>query len=172
MRLLDSHAPWLQNLDVSDDGIATAGGGRFGLGVLLVVERARSRKLLFARKTYRSGYEGNDQFTFPGSMIRPQDRQEDFARWTLESLTTRVAAEAGLDVQAYESIQPLDVTPPVVTAYTAKGQQRYTVILPFILSMTEAFTPRTQDPTVYDLGWHSPVQAWHEITPANSITRA
>ena len=172
MRLLDLHAPWLQNINVSAAGIAMAGGGRFGLGVLLVAELARTGQLLFARKSYRPGFEGNDQLTFPGGMIRPQDRQKGMAHWMQDSLATRVAAEVGLEVQDYRRITPLEVTPPVVTTYIAKGQRRYTVILPFVLSMTQAFSPSTQDPTVYDPGWCTPVRVWREITPANRLIAA
>lgn len=172
MQLLEPHAPWLQNINVSGAGIAMGGGGRFGLGALLVVERAETKELLFARKTYRPGFEGNDQFTFPGGMIRPQDRRESMARWIQESLAIRVAAEVGLEFHAYQNMAPLEVTPPVVTAYIAKGRRRHTVILPFVLSMTQVFSPWTQDPTVYDPGWYSPVQVWREITPANRLIAA
>jgi hypothetical protein len=172
MRLLDLHAPWLQNIKVSDTGIAMAGDGRFGLGVLLVVEWAQSRKLLFARKSYRPGFAGNDQLTFPGGMIRPQKRQEGMVRWLEESLATRVAAEVGFAVPTERQLTPLEVTPPVVTAYIAKGRLRYTVILPFVLSLTQAFVPCTQDPTVYNPGWYCPVQVWQEITPANRLITA
>ena len=172
MQLLNPAAPWLQNIVVSETGIAMSSDGRFGLGTLLVAERAKSRQLLFARKSYRFGFDGNHQFTFPGGMIRPQDDQESLSQWIQESLATRVAAEVGLDVYDYHHILPLDVTPPVVTAYIAKGQQRYTVILPFVLSMSGPFSPRTQDPTVYDPGWYCPVQSWHEITPANRLITA
>lgn len=172
MRLLDARAPWLHNYQISESSIITGDDGRFGIGASLVAERACTRELLFARKSYRSGFEGNGQFTFPGGMVRATAKEEGLERWLWSSLATRVASEIGLTLQTYEQVTPLDVTPPVVAAYTVKGQRRYTVILPFATSLAEEFCPRSQDATVYDPGWRTPMSCWSEITPTNRLIAA
>ncbi|HEV8716951.1 MAG TPA: hypothetical protein VGX03_29545 [Candidatus Binatia bacterium] len=172
MRLLDEHAPWLQKLSVSEFGSAVGEGGRFGIGALLVVERACSRELLFVRKAYRLGFAGNGQLAFPGGMIRPSEPHASIESWIRSSLTTRAAAEVGLDLHSCGEISPLDGMPPVVAVYTAKGRRRHTVILPFTLSLAQVFRPWAQDSTVYDPEWRDPRKLWSEITPTNRLITA
>ncbi len=148
------------------------GDGSFGIGTLLVVEIGRSRKLLFARKSYRLGYEGSDQYTFPGGMVRSHHKQAGMVTWLQTTLRTRVATEVGLDITSHVGVKPLDVTPPVVACYTVQGQRKHTVILPFILSITKTFLPRVQDTTVYNPGWHVPTNIWGEITATNRLIAA
>lgn len=170
MRLLDEHAPWLRNMSVSEFRIAVGEGGRFGLGTVLVVERGFSRELLFVRKSYRVGFEGNGQLAFPGGMVRPSERGTDIPSWIQTSLATRVAAEVSLDLPSQGMVAPLEGMPPVVAAYTARGGRRHTVILPF--TIRTGFRPRSQDPTVYAPGWRAPMQLWSEITLTNRLIAA
>jgi hypothetical protein len=96
MRLLDEHAPSLQQLSVSEFGTADGENGQFGIGTVLGAEHARSRELLCVRKAYRPGFEGNGQWAFPGGMVRPSTPQAGVESWSRSSLATRVAAEVGL----------------------------------------------------------------------------
>src|SRR5437764_14751969 len=93
MRLFAEHAPWLQNIGVSEFGTVVGAGGRFGIGAVLVVEREHTRELLFVRKAYRPGFEGNGQLAFPGGMVRPSDPHATIDSWLQASLETRVADE-------------------------------------------------------------------------------
>jgi hypothetical protein len=172
VRLLDPHAPWLRTLHVSESGTAVGEGGRFGLGAVLVVERGHTRELLLARKSYRRGYEGNDQWAFPGGRVRPSAEGGDITNWIQASLATRVLAEVNLDLSSQEQYSPLDSCPPVVAAYTARGGRRHTVILPFTLALGPEFCPWSHDATVYAPGWHMPMNLWHEITPTNRLIAA
>src|SRR5262249_41628129 len=139
------------------------------IGALLVVERACSRELLFVRKAYRPGFEGNGQLAFPGGMVRPSEPQVSIESWIRSSLTIRAAAEVGLDLPSCGEISSFDGIPPVVAAYTAKGRRRHTVILPFTLSLAQVFRPWAQDSTVDDPGWRDPRKLWSEITPTNRL---
>src|SRR5689334_12081804 len=96
MRLLDETSPWLQNVSVSKFGIAVGGGGRFGIGAVLVIEQGRSGKLLFVRKAYRPGFEGNGQLAFPGGMVKANEPHATIESWIRSSLTMRVTAEVNL----------------------------------------------------------------------------
>ena len=172
MQLLDPQAPWLQHWHVSESGIVVGANERFGIGAVLVVERGQTRELLFARKAYRPGYEGNHQWALPGGMVRPSASGGEMVSWIRASLSARVAAEIHLDLSSQGPISPLDGWPPVVAAYTARGSRRHTVILPFTLALTQRFCPRSHDPTVYDPGWHLPISLWSEITPTNRLITA
>lgn len=135
--------------------------------------RSRSSwELLFVRKSYRPGFEGNGQLAFPGGMIRGSERRARLESWIHASLTVRVAAEVNLDLPTYGKITPLKVIPPIVAAYTAKGRRWHTVILPFTLSLTQDFRPWSQDSTVHDPGWRTPLRLWSEITPTNRLIAA
>ena len=172
MRLLDESAPWLQNLSLAEGGIVAGQDGRFGLGAVLVVEHQRSRRLVFVKKSYRPGFEGNDQFAFPGGMVRANGQATSLTRTIWGSLAARVRAEVSLDLQAHDIIAPLEGQPPVVAAYTAKGRRRHTVLLPFVLSVSQLFLPASQDPTVYAAQWQEPMSRWADITPTNRIIAA
>src|SRR5260221_4948127 len=127
MRLLDESAPWLRNMQIAADGIVCAQDGQFGIGAVLVIEHERSRRLLVVKKAYRLAFEGNDQFAFPGGMVRSNRGRTSLSSKIWTSLAERVAAEVSLDLQSYRDITPLEGQPPVVAAYTAKGQRRRTV---------------------------------------------
>lgn len=172
MRLLDESAPWLQNLSIAEDGIVAGQEGRFGLGAVLIIEHQRSRRLLFVKKSYRPGFEGNDQLAFPGGMVRSPGQATSLTRTIWSSLAARVRAEVGLDLQAHNAIAPLEGQPPVVAAYTAKGRRRHTVLLPFALSVSQTFTPVSQDATVYGAQWQESMTCWAAITPTNRLIAA
>ncbi len=171
MRLLDESAPWLQNMRVAADGIV-CGQGQFGIGAVLVIEHERSRRLLFVKKAYRLGFEGNDQFACPGGMVRSNGERTSLSSKIRTSLAERVAAEVSLDLQSYRDIAPLEGQPPVIAAYIAKGQRRRTVILPFVLTISQLVAPCAQDSTVYDAQWQEPINLWAEITPTNRLIAA
>lgn len=172
MRLLDESAPWFHNMSIAEDGIVADQAERFGLGAVLIVERQRSRNLLFAKKAYRPGFEGNGQLAFPGGMVRSTGQATSLTHMTWASLVARVAAEVSLDLQAHEAIAPLEGHPPVVAAYNAKGRRRHTALLPFVLSVSKTFTPAAQDATVYDAQWQEPMNCWTDITPTNRLIAA
>ena len=169
MKLIDEHAPWLSRITISNTGIAMGQNERFGIGTLLVAEFRNTRKLLFAKKSFRAGFEGNNQYTFPGGMVRPPKKGSGIKSWIYNTLFTRVAEEVGLDLRVASKVKPLEVTPPVVAKYFAKGKTRHTIIIPFISTVTLNTPLYSKDSTVYDPGWHIPVDIWADITPTNRL---
>jgi 8-oxo-dGTP pyrophosphatase MutT (NUDIX family) len=145
---------------------------RCGLGAVLIVERSGTRDFLLVRKCARPGFEGNNQLAFPGGMIRPSGTHHTLTDWIAQSLQERVAAEVNLDLSHYPPITMLAVVPPIVAAYTAKGQRRHTVIMPFRVTVRSDFQPYVQDTTVYDPGWRDCREVWSEITPTNRLIAA
>ena len=172
MTLLDIELPWLGSVTVSDDGIATDPHGRFGLGAVLIVERRATQQILLVRKSARPDFEGNDQFAFPGGMVRPDGTHTNVRDWVCHSLQQRVLAEVNLDLTRCSPIAMLPLSPPIVAAYTAKGQRRHTVLLPFHVTVGSEFRPCVRDTTVYDPGWRDVRDVWSEITPTNRLIAA
>jgi hypothetical protein len=172
MRLFDESALWLQHLSITEDGIVASHNGRFGLGAVLLLEYQQSRRLLMVKKSYRPGFEGNDQFAFPGGMIRSHGPTASLNSMIWTSLAARVAAEVSFALQPTTPLIPQERQPPVVAAYHAKGRRRHTVLLPFALSVSGTFTPATQDTTVYAARWQEPITCWAEITPTNRLLAA
>ena len=157
---------------MAEGGIVAGQDERFGLGAVLIVEHQRSRSLLFVKKSYRPGFEGNNQLAFPGGMVRSNGQAASLTHMIWASLAARVAAEVSLDLRAYEAIAPLEGQPPVVAAYNVKGRRRHTALLPFVLSVSQPFTPASQDATVYAAQWQAPMNCWAEITPTNRLIAA
>lgn len=173
MTTCDIFLPWLEQVTVSELGIVMDDQRRFGLGAVLLVEQSGTRDVLLVRKSARPGFEGNDQLAFPGGMIRPRDSHSSNVRdWICHSLQERVAAEVNLDLTRCAPLGMLPVAPPIVAAYTAKGQRRHTVIIPFCLTVQSDFQPCTHDTTVYDPGWRNLHDVRSEITPTNRLIAA
>ena len=172
MRRCEMQLPWLRAVTVSQDDIVIGEPHGCGVGGVLMIEHAGTGALLMARKSARPGFEGNDQLAFPGGMVRARSPQHSLTEWILRSLHERVVAEVQLDLSTCEQVQMLAVNPPIVAAYTAKGQRRHTVLLPVTLTVSHDFQPHTQDPTVYDPGWYDPRLLWSDITPTNRLLAA
>lgn len=172
MSLCELSLPWLHTVTIAADGILMDASTGVGVGAVLIIARTGTRELLMVRKSARPGFEGNDQWAFPGGMVRPRAPHTRLREWILSSLCERVAAEIQLSVSICDAMHLLPVTPPIVAAYTVKGQRRRTVLVPFTLTLQQDFQPRTQDPTVYDPGWCDPHTIWRDITPTNRLLAA
>ncbi len=172
MHLFDHSASWLQDVNITEDGIVRDRHERFGLGAVLIIEHHQSRRLVFVRKSYCPGFEGNDQFAFPGGMVRSTGIVSSLPQTIRASLTARVATEVSFEVQHPEAIAPLESYPPIVAAYYAKGRRHHTVLLPFMLVIERPFVPQSQDGSVYAAQWLEPIQCWADITPTNRLLAA
>lgn len=172
MTTCELHLPWLEQVAGSELGIVMDDQRRFGIGAVLIVGQSGTRDVLLVRKSARAGFEGNGQLAFPGGMIRPRGSRSNVRDWICHSLQERVAAEVNLDLTRCAPLVMLPVAPPIVAAYTAKGQRRHTVIIPFCLTVQSTFQPCTHDTTVYDPGWRNLHDVWSEITPTNRLIAA
>jgi 8-oxo-dGTP pyrophosphatase MutT (NUDIX family) len=164
--------PWLGPVAISEFGTVMDEDRCFGLGAVLIIERSRTQEVLLVRKSARPGFAGNDQFAFPGGMVRPHGTHTNVSDWICHSLQERVSAEVNLDLSHYPPMTMLVVTPPIVAAYTARGRRRHTAIIPFCLTVRSDFQPCAQDSTVYDPGWRDLRDVWSEITPTNRLIAA
>jgi hypothetical protein len=88
--------------------------------MLSVSPDQQSRRLVFVKKSYRPGFEGDDQCAFPAGMVRLAGNITCLPHTIYASLTARVAAEVSFALQAHEALPPLEGYPPVVAGYYAK----------------------------------------------------
>lgn len=165
---------WLRHhqFGPTEQGIIAADNGRFGLGVVLIIECPRTRRYVTVRKSRRPGYEMNDRLAFPGGMVRSNERKGSIDNWIRESLRQRVRAEIGLDVEALD-IRPVRDHPPVTATYSVHRKSVTTAILAFTAETTnELPLVKPQDDSVYDGGWRTLDAIWPEISDANGLSLA
>lgn len=159
-------------ISVGDDGIVVGRDNAFGIGTLLVLRCQKTNRVLMGRKSFREGFEGSNQFTLPGGMLRSEGTL-DFKTCIETTLQERVSAETGVLTQSIDSLVPLDDWPPVIGRYTIRGNQLvFASILPFYGESKTELPTRTNDPTVYAVGWYDPLEVIHEITQTNAIILA
>ena len=154
---------WIDPITVGEDGIVVGRSGAFGLGTLLVLRCAATDRVLMGRKSFRQGFEGSNQFAFPGGMLR-SDGVFNFDQCLEQTLVGRVSAETGISVHSIDRIRPLD---------TIKGKRLVsTAILPFYADFEIELPIMANDPTVYAVGWYDPIEVMHEVTQTNALILA
>lgn len=162
----------LEPISVDQEGIVFGRAGAFGIGTLLVLRCPNTHGVLMARKSYRKGFEGSNQFAFPGGMLRANGAL-DFEACLETTLQNRVLAEAGVSIQSVHKLIPLDQRPPVVGRYTIRGRQLVsTSILPFYGETDVELPASTNDATVHSVGWYDPIDVMHEMAQTNALILA
>ena len=163
---------WLDPISIGDEGIVFGGGGAFGIGALLVLRCASTSRILMARKSFREGFEGSNQFTFPGGMLRSNEPL-DFNACVGETLQNRVLAESGISIQSLDVVKPMDHWPPIIGRYIIRGDQLVcSSILPFYGETDIELPAWTDDSTVHSVAWYDPVEVMPEVTQTNALILA
>ncbi len=163
---------WCEPIDSAEDGIVTGNNNSFGIGTLLVLVCSKTNRVLMGRKSYRVGFEGSNQFTFPGGMLRTSGRL-DFEACIADTLEKRVMEESGVSVGSLEAVHPQDGWPPVVARYTIGGNKKVAAaILPFYAEVATELPAKSNDATVYSVGRYNPLLILDEITRTNALILA
>jgi 8-oxo-dGTP pyrophosphatase MutT (NUDIX family) len=171
----DGGVQWRLTFGAGKDGIVMCQDRGVGLGAVLVLTNPEKPECLMVRKAQRPGYEFSGMWAFPGGMVRlAGDTPKPLQEIVLDSLRDRVRAETGL------SLAPLAGNrnqPPLVTGYLAKGQRRYTLVVPFELPTERAkeilnAPISSHDSSVTAVAWIDPRSKWNRIAPANRVFAA
>lgn len=117
------------------------------------------------RKTARAGYEFSHLWALPGGMMRAPTA-ETSAFQPADSVAARAAAEAGLRPSG---LSPLASLGPIVTRYTARGQQRSTIIGAFTWETHRAPALSPSDPSVDTAAWMPRTADLALFAPANRL---
>lgn len=163
---------WIDPISIGEEGIVVGRDNAFGIGTLLVLRCSATNRVLMGRKSFREGFEGSNQFTFPGGMLRSEGPL-NFEVCLEQTLQERVLAETGVSIQSIDSLVSLDNWPPIIGRYTIRGNQLVSVsILPFYGETETELAAWENDPTVHSVGWYDPLEVMHEITQTNALILA
>ena len=120
---------WCEPISFNDARIMVGRDRAFVIGTLLILRCTSSNRVLMGRKSFRDGFEGSNQLTLPGGMIRAESAH--FNTCVAQTLEKRVREETGVSLAPLKKLLPLDEQPPVVARYTVKGKKVSAAILPF-----------------------------------------
>ncbi len=163
---------WIEPISLNDEGIVVGNDHAFGIGTLLVLRCRATHRFLMGRKSFREGFEGSNQFTFPGGMLRSES-PSNFDACLAKALQARVLAESGVSIASIDHLVPLDNWPPIVGRYVIRGNQMVSAaILPCYGETDTELTTAANDPTVHSVGWYDPLEVMHEITQTNALIMA
>ena len=161
-------APFLQRARILEDGFASvdpAAAWRLG-GVVL----ARSGgQVAVVQKAERPGYEFSGKWAFPGGMIRSDGAPAGSPSNTCRAASQRASIETGLQFQA---VTPQTQLGPIVTSYTAKGSQRFTLVAAFACEHPAAEPLRPSDDSIKAAAWLPMLGDLADFAPANCLILA
>lgn len=145
------------------------------LGAILFARRSNAFAVVRKAPVSGGGYEFAGLHALPGGMARasrslngetgsPQDILK-------ESLLDRVRREVGL---TNENLHDPVFAPvgPIVSSYTAKGRQRFTLIVPFTSEVGPAARLQVSDRSVDEASWMPIPPAWEGLAPGNLVALA
>jgi hypothetical protein len=145
------------------------------VGAVLFARRSRAFALVRKARVARGTYEFAGLCALPGGMARRRDPVVGFA-WEPDDLLRasrleRAHREAGL---APEHLRALVAAPlgPIVTSYSAKGRQRFTLVVPFVCDVEAGAQLQVADESVDECFWMSVPPEWEGIAPANRVAIA
>ena len=164
---LEFDSKWCEPISFDDTGIMVGRDGAFGVGTLLLLRCTASNRVLMGRKSYRVGFEGSNQFTLPGGMIRAASPH--FNSCLEKTLERRVREETGISLASVEKLYPLDEHPPIIARYTVRGRKVSAAILPFYGEVETELPTSSVDSTVYAADWYNPLECIDQITKTNAL---
>ncbi|MBD8736207.1 hypothetical protein [Sphingomonas sp. CFBP 13706] len=145
------------------------------LGAVLFARRADVFAVVRKAPGKQSAYEFEGLHALPGGMTRTRgssDGQSTAPEYLLRaSLFDRVHREAGL---TREQLQDPVFAPvgPIVSSYTAKGQRRFTLIVPFACRVASGARLQVSDRSVDESLWMPVPPPWEKLAPGNRIVIA
>jgi hypothetical protein len=159
----------------SDGFVALSGSAPWRLGAVLFARRSGAFAVVRKAVVDGSAYEFAGLYALPGGMARLRESAEDATvsagslLWA--SLLERGHREAGLTPEHLRDPVAAPVG-PIVTSYTAKGQQRYTLVVPFLCAVGAGAHLHVSDRSVDESCWMTIPPDWERIAPANRVAVA
>lgn len=161
---------------LSDGFAARSSADAWRLGAICILRTGKGKHLL-VRKAHRveEEYEFSGLWSFPGGMVRDVNKGAETTGASLSfadvkrSLRKRILAETGLPADGITDLQVNPDSSPLVSSYTAKGQRRYTLIVPFLAKILGDPILSSDEPSVSEVKIESLEKALPSMSPANSI---
>jgi hypothetical protein len=161
-------ARWYAGLSPDEAGIWTTRGGRCAIGIVLLAQQAS--QIVAVQKAAIPGYEFSDYFALPGGLIRVEPVSSTFPEAVEPSLCARAFRECGLPKDRMKNLRLIDVEYPV-TSYSAKGRQRFTLVLAARCDISD-FRPAAADRSVSRAFLLAPPFSLRAFAPANRLILA
>lgn len=163
---------FLPYLKLLDDGfVARAESSGWRLGSVLLARRNGDVALIQKAASGTDAYEFTDLWALPGGMIRAHEGDSsgaDIPQLTRRSLQRRVALEAGIGPDISDAMTLVATLGPIVTSYTAKGRQRYTLMVVHSCQCPPGHQLVSGDRSVQAARWAERPD-WARLAPANCL---
>jgi hypothetical protein len=163
---------FLHTLALLEDGfVARDASSRWRLGSVLFATRGESIALIQKAASLTDAYEFAHLWALPGGMVRTHEgdpAEASAADLTRASLQRRVAVEAGIGTDISDGMSIAPTLGPVVTSYTAKGRQRYTLMVVHSCPCPPDLSLVAADRSVQTVGWVDRPE-WSKLAPANCL---
>ncbi len=146
----------IESCSFQKDGFAAPTAETFWrLGAVCII-KGGEESYIAVQKAIRTdeAYEFSGLWSFPGGMVRCHESINSSSGRSLKvsdvltSLALRIAAEAGIDRGALQEFELFSELKPLVSSYTAKGEKRYTLIIPFRAELSDSISPMTSDASI------------------------
>lgn len=162
---------------LSDGFVARSDSDRWRLGAIVFANSKQSFAAIQKAAPSSGNYEFKDLWALPGGMVRASNRQPDWSdseilRLTIASSRQRAELEAGFPPDETQNPAPIGSLGPIVTSYTAKGQQRYTLVVVLEFEVPEPFELSPRDHSVQAARWMEIPPPWDRFAPANRLAIA
>jgi hypothetical protein len=162
---------------LSDGFVARSESDRWRLGAIVFARSDQSFAAIQKAAPSSGTYEFKDLWALPGGMVRASNRQagwgeSEIAQLTIASSRQRADVEAGFPADHPQSLVPVGSLGPIVTNYTAKGQQRYTLVVVLEFEVSEPFELSPRDHSVQASRWMELPLRWDRFAPANRLAIA
>jgi hypothetical protein len=145
------------------------------IGAVLFARRSGTFAVVRKAPVPGGAYEFAGLYALPGGMARVGEHAQGVtvsAGSVLEaSLLERVHREAGLATEQLRELMPAPLG-PIVTSYTAKGQQRFTLVVPLKCEVEAGAHLKVSDGSVDESSWMDVPPDWERFAPANCIAIA
>ena len=159
---------------VQADGlVATSEDSPWRLGAVAMAHKDAAFAVVRKAPVEAEAYEFEGLYSLPGGMVRIRDLPEDamdpgIEHLALRSLASRARREAGLELASDCKMIDGELG-PVVTRYTAKGRQRFTLVIACTTQVQGHPMLKAGDRSVDHAGWMTVPIDWPRLAPANCL---
>jgi len=161
---------------LSDGFAALEAGDIWRLGSVLYARAGASTALVQKASVYGEAYQFAGLWALPGGMVRAETGYNgnhhgcfDLIR---QSLVSRAALECGLQLSDMIDLGTTDRLGPIVTSYTAKERQRFTLMTVQRCRVGTAVCLSSKDRSIASAEWHEPPLEWGQLAPGNRLALA
>jgi hypothetical protein len=146
------------------------------LGAVLLADRGDAFVMVRKAPVADGKYEFAGLLALPGGMVRVRDwvgdgGDIDTEALMIRSLDARVLQETSLRAENRSEIVAANLG-PIVTSYSAKGKQRFTLLVAHTCQVSNKVALHTADHSIDEASWMPFAAEWNRFAPANCVAIA